>query len=153
MKRDQLKSKYVLIILTASLLGLFIRVLFFNYETPDYIFFLTNWMDVMDKTEGFKRFGLDLGDYTCPYMYCYNNFSSGKQTLCNQICFMPFWLFISFFCLRYNSNINQEQKNLRLDMSCSLFMSNSYYKFCNLGSVRCNLFYLCNRGIILYSKR
>lgn len=69
MKRDQLKSKYVLIILTASLLGLFIRMLFFNYETPDYSFFLTNWMDVMDKTEGFKRFGLDLGDYTCPYMY------------------------------------------------------------------------------------
>ena len=69
MKKVNLRDNYILWVVAASLIGIFIRILFFDHVTSDYSYYLTGWMNAMDKVGRFKRFGLDLGDYTCPYMY------------------------------------------------------------------------------------
>ena len=69
MKKVNLRDNYILWIAAASLIGIFVRILFFDHVTSDYSYYLTGWMNAMDKVGRFQRFGLDLGDYTCPYMY------------------------------------------------------------------------------------
>lgn len=51
------------------ILGIIIRLCFFNYVSNDYRIFLSRWMETMDSLEPAQRFALDVGDYTCPYLY------------------------------------------------------------------------------------
>lgn len=51
------------------ILGIIIRLCFFNYVSDDYSIFLSKWMETMDSLEPAQRFALDVGDYTCPYLY------------------------------------------------------------------------------------
>lgn len=69
MVKSSFNHKNIIIIMFATVIGLFIRIMFFNHETSDFSFFLTSWMNSIEEVDGFRRFGMDLGDYTCPYMY------------------------------------------------------------------------------------
>lgn len=64
------KEKYFLpAIIITLVLGLLVRLVFVNYESGDYLYFLSKWIDKIELSSGWERFGLDVGNYTCPYLY------------------------------------------------------------------------------------
>lgn len=69
MKRSDSTRKVIFIILIATIIGLAVRIPLFGIETRDYLQYLSDWMGTMESFGKFQRFGVDIGDYTCPYTY------------------------------------------------------------------------------------
>lgn len=69
MLKRSLSKKIIAILITSTVVGLLFRVLLFNFESSDYGFYLVDWMNKISSVDGFQRFGVDVGNYTCPYLY------------------------------------------------------------------------------------
>ena len=68
-EKSKLEKKLLPAVVLITTVGIIIRLLLFNFETSDYSFYLTNWLKTISEESGFARFGVDVGNYTCPYLY------------------------------------------------------------------------------------
>lgn len=55
--------------------AIIIRISFFTYETPDYLDFLTKWVDFFRQNGGFAALKYSVGNYNIPYLYFIAAFS------------------------------------------------------------------------------
>ena len=66
-------SQVVSVLLLALALGL--RALLFDYETLDYLNFLSRWVEFFREHGGFSALRYPIGNYNIPYLYCLALFS------------------------------------------------------------------------------
>lgn len=71
MKRINLqKDKFFYAVITATIIiGFLARLIFAEFRSSDYSFYLSGWIDTLKEAPGLRRFGVDVGNYTCPYLY------------------------------------------------------------------------------------
>lgn len=71
MKKDLSVSKRNLIIIAVivTAVSVLIRATGFDYVTGDFTYYLSEWMNELEKVKGFRAFGVDIGNYTPPYLY------------------------------------------------------------------------------------
>lgn len=62
-------KKYVLAVTIIIVIGILIRIPFFDYASADYDVFLSDWFNKLLDINGISKIGLSFGDYTCPYIY------------------------------------------------------------------------------------
>lgn len=69
--RDGLIKSLPRVIIAAVCIGLAmgLRLLAFDYESGDYLQFLTKWVDILRGYGGFAGLKYDIGNYNVPYMY------------------------------------------------------------------------------------
>lgn len=61
--------EYAFLLLILTILGVMIRLCFFNAQSGDYVYFLSPWFTALKENGGIKAIGMSLGDYTVPYIY------------------------------------------------------------------------------------
>lgn len=67
-------TKNVIIIgfIAVSIMGLILRIVFFNAETADYSYFMRSWIDQLASYKGLSGIGENIGEYNVPYMLFLN---------------------------------------------------------------------------------
>lgn len=67
--KSKLNKGMLFALVVATIIGIAVRICMFDFETSDYKIFLVQWMNSLAEAGGIKGIGLNLGDYTCPYIY------------------------------------------------------------------------------------
>lgn len=104
------EKKLLTAVILASIAGVLIRLIFFNFESDDYLGFLTYWVDMIKEGNGLARFGMDVGNYTCPYLYILAiiSFIPGNKLYLIKMVSCLFDFLLSFFAARITYTITKD---------------------------------------------
>ena len=83
--KTKLRIVELLFILAIVILGAVLRMVFIDYETHDWKYYIYNWMYEIKSNGGFRALGEPIGDYTAPYMYILTILTYTKFTMLHAV--------------------------------------------------------------------
>lgn len=102
-KLKEINKKDLLIIISITIVGLLLRILWLNGKSGDYTTFLKPWIDQINVLGNFHALKYDIGDYNIPYIIILTLISTLK---CNPLYPIKFVSIIfDFICAIYGAKI------------------------------------------------
>ncbi len=110
-----LKGKAAWLVSVLLLAGAFaLRAAAFDYETLDYLNFLTHWVDFFRENGGFRALAVPVGNYNIPYLYflALFSYSSIRDLYLIKLLSCLFDVLLAWACLRLTARFTKSRARL-----------------------------------------